>query len=112
VTRPTDSRVLEKFYRATRPFGLWGPLKSRLPAAARAHVAREHRNDLLALPFALAWQITMFMLPMLAIVGNWRAFWPTLAIFLTGLTGMYIFWYRNLPPAEAGVLNDIPKLSA
>jgi Na+/proline symporter len=100
LTRPTDPKTLEHFYKTTRPFGFWGHLKRTMPANVRASMTREHRNDLLALPFALGWQITLFLLPMQLMVRNWQAFWITLAIFAVSLIGLYIFWYRNLPAVE------------
>lgn len=97
LTKPTDSKVLEHFYKTTRPFGFWGHLKKTVSPEVRAEMTREHRNDLLALPFALGWQITLFLLPMQLVIKAFGAFWITLAIFVTSLVGMYIFWYRNLP---------------
>ena len=97
LTRPTDRKVLENFYRSTRPFGLWGPLRKLLPIEQQMKVKRENRNDLLAVPFALAWQISLFLLPMELIIHNYRAFWITLPIFLVGLTGLYFLWYKKLP---------------
>ena len=105
LTKPTDTKVLENFYKTTRPFGVWGHLKSTLSPEARAAMTREHRNDLIALPFNLGWQITLFLLPMQLVIQSFRAFKITLVIFLVCLAGMYIFWYRNLPPAEQ---NDRP----
>jgi Na+/proline symporter len=99
---PTDRPVLEHFYRTTRPFGLWSPLRHILPADVRAAMDRENRNDVLAVPFALLWQITLFMLPMQMVIGAWRSFWPTLGLFAIGLSGVLWFWYRNLPPREVG----------
>lgn len=107
LTRPTDPDVLAHFYRTTRPFGLWGPLKKTLSPDMRAAMTREHRNDLLALPFTLTWQATLFLLPMLIIIHAYTAFFITLVIFLTGLGGMYLFWYRNLPPADLSKNNHI-----
>jgi SSS family solute:Na+ symporter len=100
ITKPTDSQVLERFYRTTRPFGWWGPLRRGLPAEMHQAMAREHRNDLLALPFACGWQITLFLLPMQAMIRSWTAFGVTLAIFLSCLAGLYVFWYRNLPATQ------------
>lgn len=97
---PTRKGVLDNFYRKTMPFGLWGPLKSLLPEDLRKKVTKEHRNDLLALPFTLIWQITMFLLPLQLLIRSWNAFFITLGLFLFGLTGMYIFWYRNLPQSN------------
>ena len=99
LTKPTSRKVLEHFYRTTRPFGLWGPLKGTLDPKLRAATQREHRNDLLALPFNLGWQVTLFLLPMQLVIGSFKAFWMTLPIFVVCLIGMYVFWYRNLPPA-------------
>ncbi|NLX13790.1 MAG: sodium:solute symporter [Phycisphaerales bacterium] len=103
LSQPTDRPILEHFYRTTRPFGLWGPLKHVLSPAQAESTRREHRNDLLALPFALAWQITLFLLPMQLMIGAFRAFGITLVIFLVGLGGLYVFWYKNLPPDQEGV---------
>lgn len=100
LTPPTDGKVLDNFYKTTRPFGVWGHLKNSLPAEARNAMTREHRNDLIALPFNLGWQITLFLLPMQLVIQSFKAFKITLVIFVVCLTGMYIFWYRNLPPAE------------
>lgn len=97
LTKPTDPDVVENFYRKTRPFGFWGRYKHALDAGERAAVGKEHRNDLLALPFAVGWQITLFLLPMQLMVGNMAAFWPTLGVFAASLAGLYLFWYRNLP---------------
>ncbi len=106
LTPPTNPRILEHFYRTTRPFGFWGPLKAKLEPELRANVTKEHRNDMLALPFALGWQVTMFLLPMLVIVNNLEGAAATGAIFLVCLGGMYIFWYRNLPPEDDGPDTD------
>jgi Na+/proline symporter len=100
VSRPCDPAVLKHFYKTTRPFGIWGPLKRTLDPKTRAHMIREHRNDLIALPFTLGWHITLFMLPMQIIVRNMAAFRVTVVIFVVCLAGMYVFWYRNLPPVN------------
>ncbi len=97
LTQPTDQETLNKFYRITRPFGIWGQFKNRLPAEEQEAVTREHRNDIISLPFALLWQICLFILPMQFIIHAYRDFAITLVFFLIGISGMYIFWYRNLP---------------
>ena len=97
VTRQTDAAVLRNFYLKTRPFGLWGALKHELPAHERETVSREHRNDLLAAPFALLWHVSMFLTPMLVVIKHWQAAGWCFALWLTGAAGLYWFWYRNLP---------------
>jgi hypothetical protein len=97
LTAPTPRPVLENFYRTTRPFGLWGPLRDVFRGADRAAVDRESRNDLMAVPFALLWQVTMFLLPMQLVIKAYDSFLTTLPLFLLGTAGLYWFW---LAPAS------------
>ena len=97
VRPPADRAVLEHFYRTTKPFGLWGPLKRILGAEEAAAMAREHKYDLISVPFALFWQISMLMLPMLLIVRQYEASAVAAGILGLSLVGLYFFWYRKLP---------------
>ncbi len=97
LSAPEDHEVVARFYRITRPFGLWGPFRKALPEADRVAMQLEHRRDILCVPFALLWQVTMFLLPMQAVIGAWKPFWPTLVLFFIGLGGVYVFWFRHLP---------------
>ena len=100
VTKPTNRKVLEHFYQTTRPFGWWGPLEDCLPADVRQRMKKEHFYDVLSLPFAIVWQVTIFLLPMQLIIRSWNAFLVTLVIFTISLTGLYLFWYQKLPAAN------------
>ncbi|MCD6392152.1 MAG: sodium:solute symporter [Planctomycetes bacterium] len=97
LTKPTDDKVLENFYRKTRPFGFWAQCRKKLTESEWASMKREHINDWIALPFTLMWQISLFMAPMLFVVQAMTAFWVTMAFFAVGLGGMIVFWYRKLP---------------
>jgi len=97
VRPPTERPVLEHFYRTTKPFGLWGPLKKALPPEEAAAMSREHKYDLISLPFALFWQISLLMLPLLLIVRQYKASAVTATILGASLAGLYVFWYRKLP---------------
>jgi Na+/proline symporter len=103
LTAPTKRDVLEHFYRTTRPFGFWKPLKGILPADVAARTAIEHRYDLISVPFALAWQISMLMLPMQLVIGQFRDAALTGSILAAALAGLYAFWYKKLPPASMPV---------
>ena len=107
MTRPTAKNVIENFYKKTLPIGFWGPMKNRLPVITRAKVEKEHFNDILALPFVILWMITLFMLPMQAIIGAWGYFKITAVIFVISLIGMYIFWYTKLPKKNYYEENEV-----
>jgi len=100
VTKPTDRKVLEHFYQTTRPFGWWKPLKDCLPADVQMRMKKEHFYDVLSLPFAIVWQVTLFLLPMQLIIRSWNAFFITLVFFAISLVGLYFFWYKQLPEAN------------
>lgn len=100
LTAPTPQPVLENFYRTTRPFGLWGPVRHVFQGADRIAVDRENRNDILTVPFALLWQVTLFLLPMQLVIKSYDSFLMTLPLFLTGVIGMYFFWWKPLNAPE------------
>lgn len=97
LTPPEEDSVVARFYNVTRPFGLWGPYKKRLAAEDRQQLAVEHRRDLITSPFALLWQITMFLAPMQLVIGAWRGFYGTFILWLISGLVMYFVWYRHLP---------------
>ncbi len=100
LTKPTDMNRLRYFYRTTKPFGLWGPVKSTFSSDERKELTHEHKNDIISVPFALLWQVTMFLLPMQLVIKSYSSFWMTLPLFLIGAAGLYRFWWRNLPPND------------
>jgi hypothetical protein len=96
LTKPAQSDIVRKFYIGTRPFGLWGPYWKELTSEQKASWRFEHRNDIIALPFALLGQVTLFLLLMQLIVHAYGSFFVTLPLFLASAAGLYWFWWRNL----------------
>jgi len=103
LSEPTEDGALRNFYRTTRPFGWWKPFLGEFVGEERAALKREHRNDILTVPFALLWQVTLFLLPMELVIKAYTSFWMTLPLFLVGAGGMYTFWWRPLFPRTAPV---------
>lgn len=103
LAKPTDEKVLENFYKVTKPFGFWGRFKQILSDETRKAMKKEHTNDMIAVPFAFVWIVTMFLLPLEIIIRNWEALGVTAVIFIISMAGMYKFWYKNLPPEPAKV---------
>ena len=95
-TEPTPAATLRHFYRTTRPFGWWAPLRGEFQGEERAAIDAENRHDILTVPFALLWQVTLFLLPMQLMIKAYTSFWMTLPLFLIGVAGMYWFWWRHL----------------
>jgi len=91
-TRPVDEATRRSFYRRIRPLGLW-------PGAWQADDLPEHKRDLLRLPVAVSWQISTFLLPMLAVLQQWGAFLGLLLLW----TVLLCVLLRE-DPAESGVV--------
>ncbi|MDD5199136.1 MAG: hypothetical protein PHC88_04975 [Terrimicrobiaceae bacterium] len=106
LTPPTPREVLRKFYRGTRPFGWWRPLRGELQGAERETVDRENRTDILTLPFAFVWHVPLLLLPMQLVAKSYPAFWSTLPFFLIGLAGMYFLWWKPLLRMDAPAIPD------
>ena len=96
LTAPTNRDTLDNFYRKTRPFGAWKSFHGLLSPEMYTAMLKEHKNDLIALPFAIVWQISLFMLPMQLMIRSFTDFGITLVLFLVACAGMYKFWYLNL----------------
>ena len=69
-------------------------------------MTREHRYDLLALPFALMWQITLAFMPVQLFAHAFKEFLITVGICAVCMLGIYIFWYRNLPAKSVKQTED------
>jgi Na+/proline symporter len=100
LTSPAEEEVLKRFYRTTRPFGIWKRFREELSVGERASVRAEHRRDAGATLIAVGWQLSLFLVMMFIVLKDWE----TLAI-LAGLlaifsTLLYRLWYRHLPPAS------------
>lgn len=61
---------------------------------------KEHRNDLLAIPFVMTWLVTMFLMPMQLIIRQYYAFFIAFGLFIVSVVFIYIFWYKNLPTED------------
>lgn len=100
LTKPTDRDILVNFYKITRPFGFWRPLQDVLSEDMKTKMKKEHRNDLLAVPFVMTWLVTMFLMPMQLIIQQYHAFFLTFGLFAICTVFVYIFWFRNLPDSD------------
>ncbi|OHB59038.1 MAG: sodium:solute symporter [Planctomycetes bacterium GWF2_42_9] len=96
LTKPTDPEVLKNYYHKIRPFGLWAKLKETLSVQERARTESENRNDLISLPFAFFWQVTILLLPLQLLIGSYKDFVITFVILVLSLVGLYVFWYQKL----------------
>ena len=98
LTKPTPMKTLVYFYKKTRPFGFWGPVRKYLNEEQLSYIDGENRRDAAALPFAFLYQVTLFLLPMLVVIHQTKMFLCILPVFVVSVIALYLLWYRNLRP--------------
>ncbi|OGC09371.1 hypothetical protein A2V82_07865 [candidate division KSB1 bacterium RBG_16_48_16] len=88
--------VLENFYKTTRPFGFWKPVRSKMPPNFLNRINTENRRDIISTFFAVPWQVVIFLFMMMLVMGR-RDNLLWLGIALAGLSvGLYHFWFKRL----------------
>jgi hypothetical protein len=88
--------VLREFYRRTKPFGFWGPVRAELAAADVAANRRANLMEIASAVLAMPAQLTLFLLPMAIIMKSWNQAAGLAVVLLLLGTALYFTWYRNL----------------
>jgi Na+/proline symporter len=109
LTGETPRDIVHYFYHTTRPFGVWGPFWKELSVEQKTSWGREHRFDILTVACALVWQVCLFLIPMQVLTHNWEGLMVTGPIFLLCCTGLYFFWWRNLPSPDEKIADFVNR---
>ncbi len=96
LSKPTDENVLFKFYKMTRPFGFWGPIRKKLTSNTLVQIDQENRRDKISTFFAVPWQLALFMTGMALMMKRWDQFGWLLVVFIGLSVGLYFNWFRHL----------------
>jgi SSS family solute:Na+ symporter len=100
LSSQTDAATLLHFYKTTRPFGLWGPVKRQLPSEQITKINAENHNDILATVMALPWQFSLYWTAVMVMFKKWDGAIIGAAVILLTSICLYFLWYRKLPPAH------------
>lgn len=98
ATKPTDMATLVRFYKTTRPFGLWGPVRKHLLEEQLGYIDSENKRDIISVPFAFIYQVMLFLIPMQLIIHSFDALKWSVPLFIIGCLGMYFIWWKNQRP--------------
>ena len=96
LTPPTESAVLSNFYKVTRPFGFWGSVRTELPTDVLNQINEENRRDIIAIFFAVPWQVVLFLTGMMIVMKQWSNVFNLFGLLVVLSAGLYWFWYRHL----------------
>jgi Na+/proline symporter len=93
---PTDEKVLFAFYRRTRPFGFWKPVREKIDPQILAQIDKENHRDILSTFLAVPWQVILFLTGMTIVLRRWDEFLWLFVLLVLLSTGLYFNWFRHL----------------
>ena len=96
LTEPTDEKVLSNFYKITRPFGFWTPIRKKFTEKFLSKVNAENRRDIFSIFFAVPWQICLFLMWLMFVMKRWDNFVVMLIFTVILSVILYFSWFRHL----------------
>lgn len=96
-TEPDDMGRLSNFYRKTRPWGFWGPVKAAVLKSDPGFVEnRDFRRDAFNIVIGIIWQMCLTVIPMYLIIGEHYSMFAALAILIVTTGILKKNWYDKL----------------
>ncbi len=96
----TSKEVLVGFYKRTRPFGFWSPIKAEFPKKQNETDKQEQRHDIVSTLLAVPWQLSLFLTGMAIMVRRWDYVTGLGLSFIILSIGLYFTWFRHLKHLE------------
>ncbi len=96
LSAPTDENVLFEFYKRTRPFGFWKPVRRKMDPQILAQIDKENHRDIISTFFAVPWQVILFLTGMAIVIKRWDEFAWLFALLVILSAGLYFNWFRHL----------------
>ena len=112
ATPPTKEDVLINFAVQTNSWGFWGGYLKKaeergvISAEDRAGRFGEKIADVLAVCFALPFQISLLLGGMALVFHDWKKFSFFAVVVVVCGVGMYFFWWKNLKSEERSKAED------
>jgi SSS family solute:Na+ symporter len=105
LSEQEDEAILMHFYKTTRPWGCWGPIRDLVQAEDPAFEPnRDFAKDSINVAVGIVWQLCLTSLPIFLVLRSWN--WAGAVFFLLIVTSIFIKlnWYDKLPSAESAKL--------
>ena len=88
--------TLTSFYRRTRPFGFWDPVRANVEPEVVATARGENRRDLRLLPAAVLWHFSLFSVWGCLILKQWHLVVVLAMTIVVSSVILYFGWFKNL----------------
>jgi solute:Na+ symporter, SSS family len=98
---PEDNTVLMHFYKTTRPWGVWGPIRDKV---MREDPAFQPNTDCVRdcsnVAVGIVWQLCLTALPIFIVLRMWTWVTGILSALVVTTVFLKFNWYDKLPPAD------------
>jgi len=101
LSTPEDAVILKHFYRTTRPWGCWGPIRDEVMREDPTFEPnRDFWKDSINVLVGIVWQTCLTSLPIFVVLRSWD--WAGATFLVLVVTSVFIKfnWYDKLPAAE------------
>jgi solute:Na+ symporter, SSS family len=97
ATPPEAEDVLVNFYKRTRPWGFWGPIRLAAQRDDSSFVPnRDFTRDMFNVVVGIIWQTTFVALPIYIVIREWRSAIICAGIILATSVLLKFSWYDRL----------------
>jgi SSS family solute:Na+ symporter len=101
LTRPENMETLKKFYKQTRPWGFWGPVKREVMKEDPSFIPnKDFKRDSFNILIGIAWQMSMVVLPLYFLSGEYRSSMISLGVFIGTSAILKFTWYDHIKNIE------------
>jgi SSS family solute:Na+ symporter len=101
LSTPEDMAILKHFYRTTRPWGFWGPVRDEvLREDPNFRPNNDFAKDAINVAVGIVWQTCLTALPIFLVLRSWEWAFGTLGLLLVTSLFIKFNWYDKLPSAE------------
>lgn len=97
LTRPESMETLKKFYKQTRPWGFWGPVKREVMKDDPSFVPnKDFKRDSFNVLVGITWQMSMVVLPLYLLSGDYQSTWTALGVLVGTSIILKFTWYDHI----------------
>jgi hypothetical protein len=102
LTEPEDAATLKHFYKTTRPWGFWGPIRDQVIAEDPTFQPNQNvLRDCTNVAVGIVWQLCLTSLPIFLVLRSWNWAGPVFLLLIVLSIFIKLNWYDKLPATES-----------
>jgi Na+/proline symporter len=101
LTKPENKGTLKQFYKQTRPWGFWGPIRDEIVKEDPSFVEnKDFKRDAFNVAIGIVWQMSMIVMPLYLLTGNTRE--TIISVLVLVVTSLILkkTWYDHLKKVD------------